>query len=136
MFFVPQMSVPLVLFLVLTAAACGRAAGGGDAGATCPTKLNANSAEWTHTGNDPECAELADSLNAGAGDDLLSDSGGCRGAFEMDERACVATLQTECDGTGLAMQCAVRSSGTADCAAVVTSDELAARSCAFELLIN
>ena len=102
----------------------------------CPAELAGNSAEWMHDGDDPECAELATVLNDGL--DLSGGDDGCGGEVDIRMRGgeCVATAESECDGTALELDCAVRSSGEADCAAIVRSAELEAGSCSFVLLIR
>ena len=114
---------------LLLQAACG------DERGACPAELASNSAEWRHDGGDEQCAELAEVLNDGI--DVAGGDDGCTG-FDIRARAgeCVATASGECDGIALELDCAVRSSGAADCAAIVRSDELEAGSCSFVLLVR
>ena len=135
------MAKAIVVLLGALLIGCGddepgpRGAAGAGAARTCPAELAADSAEWMHPGDDPECAELAEQLNAGL-DVTAGDDEGCSGGFDVDRNACTATLESECDGVALSIECDVSSDGAADCEAVVTSAELAAGSCAFGLRLR
>ena len=108
----------------------------GSSSSACPAELAGNSAEWMADGDDEQCAELAGVLNEGL--DLSGGDDGCGGDVAIRQRdgQCVATASSECDGIALELDCAVRSSGAADCAAIVRSAELEAGSCSFTLLIR
>jgi hypothetical protein len=105
----------------IVAFACCCAADGG-----CPTKLAQRSAEWRALpGEDPECAELAIALTAAD----PSDDEGCAAETLIEQRdgACMARVSSECDGFAVTLDCALRSSGAADCEASVIGDTLSCR---------
>lgn len=130
----------LLVTAVFLASGCGgddKKPGSSSSG-ECPAELAGNSAEWMHDGDDEQCAELASVLNDGL--DVAGDDSGCAGGLDVRMRGgeCVATLDADCEDEGIALEldCAVRSSGSADCAAIVRSDELEAGSCSFVLLLR
>ena len=139
-YMIEDFAIVAVILLAIVAAfwvaGCGDRKPAGSSSSACPAELAGNSAEWMADGDDEQCAELAGVLNEGL--DVSGGDDGCGGEVDIRTRGgeCVATAASECDGIALELDCAVRSSGAADCAAIVRSAELEAGSCSFTLLIR
>lgn len=125
-----------VLALFLGGCGAGNKPAAGAAGAdadVCPADVHTHES-WSYDGTDDECRALAELLAKDAGKEGAPCAGEM-GAIALSAAGgvCTAAAVAECDGAKLETTCTVERSGDADCTVIVTSDQLAAKSCKLQL---